>query len=799
MCQQQLNHMLPLGAYLLKPVQRVMKYPLLLRQLIKNMCVDDHGFSEVSSAIDIMTSVSKHINEMKEEYDADVYVRGLDNLIKGCEGVVDLVTAGGLMLEWYSGPALIVSSGKSGNLRYAGGRSTIPSLRSRADRHLYTFLFKRLMLLTKKDDDGYQYKTHLEIADIQLSQRVEKETSATFQVRQVSTGNFYNLQARMLIMAGFPTDNSSKRLRNESSQAQTSRNTRAKHRKRSSTSPGSLTSQLVQASLVATLQLEPFQEQSGEQHNEGAEVCNSAESIVDDLMELAIETPEKKTKDTTSGEAPQMLHLSPARVKRSEKKKSVVDATEQLTKYDDEPCQPFSKGFSGCRIVQNLSIVKEANSKQKTAEDNMSIDGDEVTVPHLTVYCTSTEQPSDTSLCLNQGDMQTLKVLLCISQESVTETDEESLGTPRLAPPLEFTDDYIDSMTNTGMMQCTHVGRGLDDDEFVLPESNMCQSKVSNIGVSTPRNPPTDHTQKSILNWQTSPTCLKSQSIHCQEQFCLCEASIISKTCTTHEKQNTVLHTNIEHYSSPKLEEHQHSSPSLENRGMFPFVLQQSQTQKAAKPTLRHMNPYTGNPEEELSFDEVLQHYDNYASSTGKTARSWCVNQLSGSPSLPKGEKRRKDRKRSMTVASFDRKTLLAAVEGTFSQPSTESPKKPHSKVQHLAREYSRRIKDNQMNKHSPVNDKVCALPNWVPEGPVERLVKGNKETTNHPVENLSWMSKKDSGSSPTLHPEQTSMTVYHIPPTDVQLQTSPTTNTQSNKGLKGLVKSLVVKFGGGK
>jgi hypothetical protein len=579
-------------------------------------------------------------------------------------------------------------------------------------------------------------------------------------------------------------------LRNESSQAQTSRNTRAKHRKRSSTSPGSLTSQLVQASLVATLQLEPFQEQSGEQQNRGAEVCNSAESIVDDLMELAIETPEKKTKDTgvsTSDEATQMLHLSPAKVKRSEKKKSVVDATKQLTKYDDEPCQPFSKGFSGCGIVQNLSIVKEANSKQKTEEDNMSIDGDEVTVPHLTVYGTNTDQRSDTSLCLNQGDMQTLKVLLCDSQESVTETYEESLGTPRLAPPLEFTDSYIDSLT-------THVGRGLDDDEFVLPESNnMCQSKESSIGVSTPRNPPTDHTQKSILNGQTCPKCLTSQSIHCQEQICLCEASIISKTCTTHEK---VLHTNIEHYSSPKLEENQHSSPNLEQRGMFPFVLQQSQTQKAAKPTLRHMHPYTGNPEEELSFDEVLQHYDNYASSTGKTARSWRVSQLSGSPSLPKGEKRRKDRKRSMTVASLDRTTLLAAAEGTFSQPSTESPKKPHSKVRHLAREYSRRIKDHQMNKHSPVNDKASALPNWLPEIPVEQLVKSSKETTNHPVENLSWMGKKDSRSSPKLHPEQTSMTVYHIPPTDFQLQTSPTTN---NKGLKGLVKSLVVKFGGGK
>ena len=30
MCQQRLNHLLPLGAYLLKPVQRVLKYSLLL-------------------------------------------------------------------------------------------------------------------------------------------------------------------------------------------------------------------------------------------------------------------------------------------------------------------------------------------------------------------------------------------------------------------------------------------------------------------------------------------------------------------------------------------------------------------------------------------------------------------------------------------------------------------------------------------------------------------------------------------------------------------------------------------------
>ena len=39
-CQQCLNHTLPLGAYLLKPVQRVLKYAMLLgvsiRSLVKN-------------------------------------------------------------------------------------------------------------------------------------------------------------------------------------------------------------------------------------------------------------------------------------------------------------------------------------------------------------------------------------------------------------------------------------------------------------------------------------------------------------------------------------------------------------------------------------------------------------------------------------------------------------------------------------------------------------------------------------------------------------------------------------------
>jgi hypothetical protein len=298
-CQQQLNHMLPLGAYLLKPVQRVLKYSLLLGQLVKHMSVEDEGFTELSFALDKMTSVSKHINEMMR-YDATIHNQGLQSLIRGSEDI-DLTNAGDLVLEE--------------SLRY-GGRAAGPTIRGRADRQVYVFLFRKLMLMTKKEDDEYQYKMHLEMKDIQLTERVEKDANC-FQVRQVSTGNYFTLQApshkskqkwvkniklllmesipglpdkaKMLIMAGFPTDFSEgprrspksthhrRQLpddaspsslrwdkRNESKHSQTAtsllQQSKAKQRYRSNTSPSLQTDKLAEGTLVAKPQLEPFQE-----------------------------------------------------------------------------------------------------------------------------------------------------------------------------------------------------------------------------------------------------------------------------------------------------------------------------------------------------------------------------------------------------------------------------------------------------------------------------------------------------------------------------------------------------------
>ncbi|KFV66985.1 Pleckstrin homology domain-containing family G member 3, partial [Dryobates pubescens] len=69
-CQERLRHALPLGAYLLKPVQRILKYHLLLQEIAKHF---EHKSGEdyevVLEAIDTMTCVAWYINDMKRKHE----------------------------------------------------------------------------------------------------------------------------------------------------------------------------------------------------------------------------------------------------------------------------------------------------------------------------------------------------------------------------------------------------------------------------------------------------------------------------------------------------------------------------------------------------------------------------------------------------------------------------------------------------------------------------------------------------------------------------------------------------------
>lgn len=61
-CQQKLGHKLPLAAYLLKPVQRITKYQLLLKDLLK-YSDEPSCCNKLQEALDCMLVVLKCVND----------------------------------------------------------------------------------------------------------------------------------------------------------------------------------------------------------------------------------------------------------------------------------------------------------------------------------------------------------------------------------------------------------------------------------------------------------------------------------------------------------------------------------------------------------------------------------------------------------------------------------------------------------------------------------------------------------------------------------------------------------------
>uniref|UniRef100_A0A3Q1EZY4 Pleckstrin homology and RhoGEF domain containing G3 n=1 Tax=Acanthochromis polyacanthus TaxID=80966 RepID=A0A3Q1EZY4_9TELE len=73
--QATLKRSLPLGSYLLKPVQRILKYHLLLQEIAKHFDPDEDGYEVIQEAIDTMTGVAWYINDMKRKHEHAVRVQ----------------------------------------------------------------------------------------------------------------------------------------------------------------------------------------------------------------------------------------------------------------------------------------------------------------------------------------------------------------------------------------------------------------------------------------------------------------------------------------------------------------------------------------------------------------------------------------------------------------------------------------------------------------------------------------------------------------------------------------------------
>nr|XP_055028932.1 pleckstrin homology domain-containing family G member 3 isoform X1 [Misgurnus anguillicaudatus] len=140
--QASLKRSLPLGSYLLKPVQRILKYHLLLQEIAKHFDPDEDGYDVVIEAIDTMTGVAWYINDMKRKHEHAVRVQEIQSLLINWKGP-DLTTYGELVLE-----------------------GTFHVHRAKNERTL--FLFDKMMLITKKRGEHYVYKTHISCSTLML-------------------------------------------------------------------------------------------------------------------------------------------------------------------------------------------------------------------------------------------------------------------------------------------------------------------------------------------------------------------------------------------------------------------------------------------------------------------------------------------------------------------------------------------------------------------------------------------------------------------------------------------------------
>ncbi|KAM4013591.1 pleckstrin homology domain-containing family G member 3 [Anomaloglossus baeobatrachus] len=140
--QEMLKHSLPLGSYLLKPVQRILKYHLLLQEIAKHFDIDKEGYEVVEEAIETMTGVAWYINDMKRKHEHAVRQQEIQSLLINWNGL-DLTTYGELVLE-----------------------GTFRVQRARSERTF--FLFDKVLLITKKRGDHFVYKTHIPCSHLML-------------------------------------------------------------------------------------------------------------------------------------------------------------------------------------------------------------------------------------------------------------------------------------------------------------------------------------------------------------------------------------------------------------------------------------------------------------------------------------------------------------------------------------------------------------------------------------------------------------------------------------------------------
>ena len=134
-----------LTAFLVAPVQRVMRYSMLLEEVLKKTPREHPDAEPLRRAVAMMKSMAEYINEKKRDVENTAAFEALRAKIKHL-------------------PADIVADPKRVLLREGGAALNTPSA------HVYVFLFSDMLLVTKPPKhDRYSFKTAAPLADCSVT------------------------------------------------------------------------------------------------------------------------------------------------------------------------------------------------------------------------------------------------------------------------------------------------------------------------------------------------------------------------------------------------------------------------------------------------------------------------------------------------------------------------------------------------------------------------------------------------------------------------------------------------------
>ncbi|ALC41737.1 GEFmeso [Drosophila busckii] len=163
--QKHLQHRLPLGSYLLKPVQRILKYHLLLDSLRKHCDV-----KEVAEAYAIMRQVAYNIDQVKRKQEQQSRVKELSGILDG-----------------WMGPDLSVLR----ELRHEG------LLMEQHNKPRQVLLFETMLIITKQKEDGrLQFKSLISQQNLMLSEHLPGEPTSFYVIPFHEPRNQIKLTAR---------------------------------------------------------------------------------------------------------------------------------------------------------------------------------------------------------------------------------------------------------------------------------------------------------------------------------------------------------------------------------------------------------------------------------------------------------------------------------------------------------------------------------------------------------------------------------------------------------------------------